>query len=98
MRVRAARVPVTGLLSQATTHQHPHFRTTSVDFKVIRLLLLLKPSKQNGMLAFFEICLFECFCLFPFGIRQRKGVFTSIICFLLRRFGLWAFGRLSLIS
>ena len=78
MRVRAARVPVTGLFSQATTHQHPHFRTTSVDFKVIRLLLLLKPPKQNGMLAFFEICLFECFCLFPFGVRQGE----EVLCFI----------------
>ena len=30
------------------------------------------------MLAFFEICLFECFCLFPFGARQGE----EVLCFI----------------
>ena len=29
-------------------------------------------------MVFFVICLFECFFLFPFGVRQREDVFVSL--------------------
>ena len=43
-----------------------------------QLIPLLKPDKQKEIQDFFEICTFDCFCLFPFGIRQTDKVLISL--------------------